>query len=155
MKVIAVKGKSNTGKSTAIKTAVLELMEKHGFSCQWMNIGFRGNSPTRAIREKWYTKTGRAVRDIQIILTRGNTTVWVISVGDNRKELQRSLNRVKAHAVKQCDVFVCACHDKGATLQWAKDIASPKQAVFVDKTDYACNIHEQLVEAILSVCNDC
>lgn len=133
MKIIALRGKSDTGKTSTVKMFMKDLID-NGAELQYC---YYTNSVFQDIitygSERWKTSYGN-VRNITAILVYNSKTIVVTSVGDSTTQIKDSFNLALKRArftPLQIDVFVCACHPR-MNLSGALGV-NPDEIIYVEK----------------------
>ena len=144
MKIVAVVGKSDTGKSTVIKNAVIALINM-GYQVRWMSYAGDKCDAIQIIRDRWETKKNHNVSDIRILLEKEGKIICVVSVGDSINQIKNAYERTMRHACgESCDMFVCACHpDSPAQNMLAK--CGGNNFVSVPKPNKNSDVLNQLI----------
>lgn len=149
MKIIAVEGKSNIGKSTVIKNTIKDLITNENFQVEWMRYSYIGRNPVDVIDERWFTNKHN-VSDIRILLNIKGKTICIVSVGDSVKQIIDAYNRTMKHCSKtECDLFVCACHPNSPARKKLDDLAKPDIVCIVNKTSINHDVQDELKNIIL------
>ncbi len=150
MKIIAVEGKTNTGKSSIIKELVIDLIENHKFNVLWMNYAWAGQNPIDVIKKRWYTKRKHNVSDIRILLEKDGKILCVVSAGDSLNQITDAYHRTIRHLPQQTvDLFVCACHPNSPAKKKLDTWSDSSVVQVVKKIDIHHNVHDKLKETVL------
>lgn len=112
MNIFTVKGQSKSGKSTAIKSAIIELVREHGFVLQYNSKGYPNESKEFLLRikDEFYTPK-KYVGQITCIGYFKGCVVCITTYGDSFDyDIEPALNKGIEY---KADLFVCASHDTG------------------------------------------
>lgn len=113
MKVIGLIGKSNSGKTSALKHLILKMLEIDGIKPVYASRYFSADPSelSENIKVHWHTPSG-AVSDISVILEYKGKIICITSFGDAPQyDIIPKLDR----AIRQfgrCDIFVCGRHER-------------------------------------------
>lgn len=111
MKVIGLIGKSNNGKTSALKHLILKMLEIDGIKLVYASryLSADPSELSENIKVHWHTPSG-AVSDISVILEYKGKIICITSFGDAPQyDIIPKLDR----AIRQfgrCDIFVCGRH---------------------------------------------
>ena len=107
-KIIALKGRSKSGKSTALTNAVDEIFEV-----------------------KIYKP--KIQRDLVFSFKYKSKTIAIITVGDTVPQIERYFNKIK----DKFDILICACRDSGATFNFYNGFSriDGYSVLFIDKRE--------------------
>lgn len=100
MKIIALVGEGNTGKSTTLRE-LIRILEREDWNVQ--------------DRHRFPHRDGSAP-DETVLFERGGLRIGITTYGDTRDLLEHALARIGT-----CDVFVCATRTKGETCEFVKE----------------------------------
>jgi hypothetical protein len=117
MKVIALKGDENTGKSHTINV-VYSFLVRDGYKQVPGHFEILGN---------------KKFQDIFDILTKEGLTVGIIGMGDYERTYARIDNLLYLMESKFCDVVLCACRNKPKIIENIQHKYS--SVIWVDKTN--------------------
>lgn len=113
MKVIGLIGKSNSGKTSALKHLILKMLEideiKPVYALRYFSAD--PSELSENIKAHWHTPGG-AVSDISVILEYKGKIICITSFGD---ALQYDIIPKLDRAIRQfgrCDIFVCGRHGR-------------------------------------------
>ncbi len=95
MKIIAIRGTANVGKSTTIREVYSILIEQHEYNV--INADFLQNI------------------DIRVVIEKNGVKVGIESQGDPNSRLEESLNEFERIG---CEIIVCATRTSGMTVRW-------------------------------------
>ena len=133
MKIIALRGRSDTGKTSTVKMFMKDLIDNGAKLkyCYYTNPIFQDIITYGS--ERWRTSHGN-VRNITAIIGYKGKTIVVTSVGDSTIQIKGSFDlALKKSGFKQLqiDVFVCACHPR-MNLSGALGV-NPDEIIYVEK----------------------
>lgn len=111
MKIIALQGKPNVGKTSVLKLLMSKMLEEGAavIYCYYKHLYPRIIDPTD---EKWYT-WNRNVQNLTILLQHKGKRVLITSVGDAISQIRGAvLGTVERSGmdISALDTVVCACH---------------------------------------------
>lgn len=119
MKIIMLKGLSNSGKTTTIKLLANLLLSKKG---KFINI-CKKNKQRSCIDQTKFTKCGgdflKYKGDITIKINWNNQIIGITSFGDDVNSI-----RGKYEILSDCDVFICGVHPSDDTIEYVNSIPS-------------------------------
>lgn len=135
MDLVVLQGKSNSGKTTALKHLMLKLLKQKGIEVLWVTRLKRSISPeelTAKIQDGWKMKSG-AISDTSIAVKYNGKIIGITSFGDSlQNQILPALERVKNACEDKCDIFVCGRHTcNDLKNEFAR--YKPKQVVVIDK----------------------
>ena len=97
MKIIALQGVANAGKSTVLRIVAKMVMDKYG---------------TPVYCNPWfYTNLNRESGDIRAIFKINGKTIAITSRGDGSKLVRDDYEEFKKHSPDKIDLYICAMHD--------------------------------------------
>lgn len=131
MKIIALQGKSNMGKSTALGRLVMDLCDR-GAKLLEVKKDFEENVSDKVEEERKRCFGGEnvEVKDFAAILDYRGKKIGVVTQGDTRKCMDYWFDDFIL--VQGCDVVVCACRTKGETIEKLEEIKA-ERLIFVSK----------------------
>ncbi len=111
MVIIGLIGKTNSGKTSALKHLILKMLEVDGIKPVYASRYFSADPSelSESIKAHWHTPSG-AVSDISVILEYKGKIICITSFGD---ALQYDIIPKLDRAIRQfgrCDVFACGRH---------------------------------------------
>lgn len=142
MKIVCLRGKASSGKSSLLKELIIHLIRKKKMQVKWMYK--RTDDPIRQIQDEWFG--AGYVKDLNIVLQRADKLVGVTSKGDTLPVVKDAFDLLKKHADGSLDVFVCACHPQTDVEEWLCSLAEPADIRFID----CDNLLARLSEAVMS-----
>ena len=110
MKIIVLKGKANSGKTSSLKKLMLKLLEYPDVRVIYSSK-FGTKLPvelSEKINENWYTKANN-VRDITLLLNINNKKILITSMGDCLNDICNVLDN-KLNRFGDINVFICGRH---------------------------------------------
>lgn len=113
MVIIGLIGKTNSGKTSALKHLILKMLEIDGIKLVYASRYFSADPSelSENIKVHWHTPSG-AVSDISVILEYKGKIICITSFGDAPQyDIIPKLDR----AIRQfgrCDIFVCGRHER-------------------------------------------
>lgn len=113
MVIIGLIGKTNSGKTSALKHLILKMLEIDGIKLVYASRYFSADPSelSENIKVHWHTLSG-AVSDISVILEYKGKIICITSFGDAPQyDIIPKLDR----AIRQfgrCDIFVCGRHER-------------------------------------------
>lgn len=113
MKVIGLIGKSNSGKTSALKYLMIKILEQKGVEVlysSWHRSAITPEELGNSIMHNWDTPKG-SIRNLTIAVKYKDKIVGVTSFGDSLKyeiipALEKTIDKCGG-----CDIFVCGRHD--------------------------------------------
>lgn len=117
MKVIALRGESDVGKTSILK----KLMGKLLIENELVDSHFKKETVLRMIDpddEKWFTKKDKKnISNLTVTLKYKGRLVTITSMGDSKDLIVGSLEGAKRRLIKnnnkeEVAVYICACHPK-------------------------------------------
>ena len=120
-KIIALKGRSKSGKSTTLTELVKMVFEIE-------------------------LHLPKIQKDLVISFKYKNKTIAVISVGDNVPLITKHFNKIK----DKFDILICACRDSGMTLNFYNEFSGIDgyDVVFIDKHSNTDEDKERVITKI-------
>lgn len=118
MKVIALRGKQNVGKTSILKKLMSKLLTDGG---KLIDSKYRKETVSRAIDpsdERWFAKKNRKnISNLTVTLEYKGSIVTITSMGDSKKSIVDSLERARSRLEKKgikekIAVYICACHPR-------------------------------------------
>ena len=109
MKVIAIKGDENTGKSHTINV-VYSFLVRNGYKQVPGHFKILGNPK---------------FQDVFDVLTKDGLTLGIIGMGDYERTNCRIDNLLDSMESKSCDVVLCACRNKPKIIENIQQKYSP------------------------------
>lgn len=112
MKIIGLMGKTNSGKTSSLKYAMIELLKQNNVEILYVSCGHYQSSKEliEHIEKTWKTAKGN-IANLTIGVKYKNKIIGITSFGDSLKyEIIPALNRV-IEKRGECDVFVCGRHE--------------------------------------------
>lgn len=97
MKVIVLKGKPDTGKSTVLRLVAKMIMDNHG-------------KPVYC-NSRFYSNINKNIGDVQAVFKINGKVVAITSHGDYPKLLSNDLKALKNNSSEEIDLFICAMHN--------------------------------------------
>ena len=104
MKIIALQGKCDAGKSTTLRCLIQEMMAK-------------GFAPLGEEKPGAITRIA-AGDDLWVLFEKNDKKIAVTTRGDTKENIEKDLNEAAKHAGGAVDVFVCAAHTYGQTVDF-------------------------------------
>lgn len=118
MTIIALQGKSGTGKTECLQKLIYEINRSYPLACIYPNDKSKFNqliqSGNPVIRNN-----GNMV-DFIVYGTINGKTIAIITYGDNEEALRKSFEELKENN-GDCDLCVCACRTQGGTIEFIKN----------------------------------
>lgn len=117
MKVIALQGQPNVGKTSVLKTLMGKLITGNEF----IDSHFKKETVLRMIDpddEKWFTKKDKKnISNLTVTLKYKGKLVTITSLGDSKDLIVGSLEGTKRRLIKNnikeiIALYICACHPK-------------------------------------------
>lgn len=133
MKLIAVVGKSNSGKTSSIKKAMQMLLKKKDASiiyCSKYSHITKNIDVINQIDKDFNTPKGY-VSDITMIIKIKGKNILITSQGDSVHDLKNMYRNLKKK--HKLDFFICGRHDKEKVKVEFKGISDNKEYLFVEK----------------------
>lgn len=131
MKIIALEGKSNTGKSTTLGRLAKELCDKGAKFVSGKDIDEEGvlrNAEDE--RARYLAGNEVKAKDFAAVFEYSGKKIGVVTQGDTRKCMDYWFDDFIL--VQDCDVIVCACRTKGETIEKLEEIGG--DCIFVSKS---------------------
>ena len=117
MKVYALKGHGERGKSTTLKKLIVNILDKfpsanimYGYSAFNKHQILGEINDERVLRRNTGAHCG--VENIMVVIEISGKIIGINTAGDSRWQVQDSMNLFSAY---QCDIGFCACRSKGET----------------------------------------
>ncbi len=129
MKIIALRGSKNTGKSHTMNT-VYQLLLKEGYIQEPGHFRLLGNP---------------LFEDVIDILIKDGVRLGIIGMGDYQRGEGSLAKLIKELEAKKCDVVICACR-KIPNLE--KAITQYPNHIFIDKTISSGDSNNRIVNGI-------
>ena len=117
MKVIALCGKSDVGKTSILKKLMRELLNEN----ELVDSRYKKETVLRMIDtedEKWFTKKDKKnISNLTITLEFNGKLVTITSMGDSKDLIVGSLEGAKRRLIRngnkeEIAIYICACHPK-------------------------------------------
>ena len=117
MKVIALRGETDIGKTSILKKLMGELLIEN----ELVDSHFKKETVLRMINpddEKWFTKKDKKnISNLTVTLKYKGRLVTITSMGDSKDLIVGSLEGAKRRLIKnnnkeEIAVYICACHPK-------------------------------------------
>lgn len=147
MKIIALRGKSNTGKSYTLKMLIEMLCDNGGKIDDFglLSPGARGisehamNNLTTSARE-----ATAFYNDVFAVLEYKGILMAISSQGDEEGFLAAAYYKVcKSLRNDKPDIFICAVRTRGGTIDFVNEICDEPPVIFYDKEVYSPVIEGQ------------
>lgn len=115
MKIIALRGRSDVGKTSSIKLLICELIEKGA------SVEYCFNTRKMLLRiidrndRKWYTASGRNVQNITVALKFKGKIIVIATVGDSTDLIKNAFLQTIKHLPydsSHINGYICGCHPK-------------------------------------------
>ncbi len=123
MKVIGLIGKSNSGKTSALKYLMIKILEQKGVEVlysSWRRSAIAPEELGNSIMHNWDTPKG-SIRNLTIAVKYKDKIVGVTSFGDSLKyEIIPALEKI-IDKCGGCDIFVCGRHNRNNLDEEFKD----------------------------------
>lgn len=118
MKVYALKGNANCGKTTTLKLLFLEIAENTANKILFYIKQRKTIKPEP--NKKLNASCNNAIkgREIAAVLQVNDKTIGIYSAGDNEKEINNAIEFFNKY---NCSVAFCACRTKGASIKLLKN----------------------------------
>ena len=116
IKVIAICGKSNVGKTTSILVSADLIIDSLRKKYKDVVVYGPNSYGKRKSKDKWY------------VISVGEKRVAILSRGDNKWEIESGLDYVK-----ECDFYICAAHLSGDTVGCLVDKFGIDKTLFINK----------------------
>lgn len=114
MKVIGLIGKSNSGKTSALKYLMIKILEQEGIEVLYTSYRYKSITPEnliKKIRERWITEK-QGIGDLTIAVRYKNKIIGVTSYGDSLKSQILPAADTILNKCGGCDIFVCGRHER-------------------------------------------
>lgn len=117
MKIIALRGGSDSGKTSILKKLMAELLKDNELIYSHFKIETICQM-TDPKNEKWFTKNNKKnISNLTITLRYKEKIVTITSIGDSTELIVNSFEGAKRGVKKknnrdEIDIYVCACHPK-------------------------------------------
>ena len=146
MKIIGLIGKSNSGKTSALKHLMIKILEQKG-----VEVLYSSSHPSttatvlsNSIMHNWVTSKGN-VRNLTIAVKYKGKIIGITSFGDSLKyEIIPAIEKI-INKCGGCDIFVCGRHKRNNLDEEFKDYAPAETERIIQKytnnsSEYdACN----------------
>ncbi len=112
MKVIGLFGKSNSGKTSALKFLMIKILEQEGIEVLYTSYRYKSITPEnliKKIRERWGKER---IGDLTIAVRYKNKIIGVTSYGDSLKSQILPAADTILNKCGGCDIFVCGRHGR-------------------------------------------
>lgn len=118
MKIYALKGRGESGKTTTLKYLILNILT----SPSLVKIIYSNGKVSKEVilQELYDERTDRIngvqhlVENYQVVFSFENKIIGINTSGDNKDEVNKSIEILKKY---NCDVGFCACRSKGETVK--------------------------------------
>ena len=160
MKIIGLIGKSNSGKTSALKYLMIKILEQKGVEVlysSWHRSAITPEELGNSIMHNWDTSKGN-VCNLTIAVKYKDKIVGITSYGDSLKyEIIPALEKI-IDKCGGCDIFVCGRHDRNNLDEEFKHYSPVKNERITQKltnnsSEYdACNKHS--ASDLFSVINE-
>ena len=118
-KIITLVGKSNTGKSSALKKLILKLISEYNGIVQDVPSAHKCPTFISPQKEEKLDSLLYSEGDAFTLIKIGNFNIGVSTSGDKRYNIEDKLNLLKAY----CDLFICASRDKGGAFEYIEELS--------------------------------
>ena len=151
MKIIALYGKGNAGKSTTLLMLIAKLMKKHGDVCIL--------SPSRSLtakaveqelerRVKAINRKDKEVQDEVVKFEINGHVVGITTQGDNDGCLKNAFEHFT-----DCDTVICATRSSGCSVDYVQRMADNDSVIWYRQCDFSCKTYsdEQRIQRYLTI----
>ncbi len=107
MRIIALQGKSNVGKTATLKRMIKTIIDNNIFNCSLIKS-------KADILKKCCSASG----DIKCVFLYNGKKIGITTRGDTEQALMRDFSK----KFPDCDIVVCAVHTSGKTLSYIKSL---------------------------------
>ena len=118
MKIIALQGKSHTGKSYCLQKLIYKISKRSKFVCVHPRDITKFNE---LIQNGISTTKNSSMVDFLVYGKIDDKTIGIITYGDNEKSLAKGFDRLMKY---NCDLYVCACRTHGETVDFLEKLTA-------------------------------
>lgn len=152
MTIIALQGKSCTGKTECIQKLIYEINKSHPLTCIYPNDNSKFNRLIQSGNP--VIKNNGNMEDFIVFGTINGKIIVISTYGDNEEALKNSFKNLE-----DCDLFVCSCRTKGETIDFIEKKASNGELIIhgrwaVNDKNYRENTINYKVKEIKSEIED-
>lgn len=139
MKVIALRGTENTGKSKCIKQLIQMLKEEYAISFGLLEPKAKADKGKDISDSKYWVRNALSVDgDVYAIFEYNGLFLGITSQGDGKTYLKKAYTQICSELEskrnkKQPDIFICAIRRKGDTISYVEEICDEPPVVVYDK----------------------
>lgn len=147
MKIIGLIGKSNSGKTSALKYLMTKILEQKGVEVlysSWRRSAITPEELVKTIINNWGTPKGN-IHNLTIAVKYKGKIIGITSFGDSLKyEIIPAIEKI-INKCGGCDIFVCGRHDRNSLDEEFKNYSPVKTERITQKhtnnsSEYdACN----------------
>ena len=119
MKIIALQGKCDAGKSTTLRCLIQEMMAK-------------GFAPLGEEKPGAITRIA-AGDDLWVLFEKNDKKIAVTTRGDTQENIEKDLKAAKNYVDGAVDIFVCAAHTYGKTVDFIIETVGHLDSYFLGK----------------------
>ena len=128
MKIIALVGKANTGKTSTLKKLIKELAGKSGENLIDVPKAHKCKTFISPQKKELLTSLDDLEGDIFVKLKSEALSVGISTSGDIRWNIES-----KFDLLKDCDIFICSSRDCGESYEYIKELMKTYELVRINK----------------------
>lgn len=118
MKIFALKGHGESGKTTTLKILILKIYEHYpNLKIIYSNVPITKNNIIIDIHNERINRRKNShfdIENLQIVINIDLEIIGINTAGDNEHEVNKSIDIFKKY---KCDIGFCACRSKGITTK--------------------------------------
>ena len=118
MKIIALQGKSHTGKSYCLQKLIYKMSKNNKVVCVYPRSITKFNE---LIRTGVSRTENNCMVDFVVYGKIGDKTIGIITYGDNEKTLANGFESLEKY---NCALYVCACRTHGETVDFLEKLTA-------------------------------
>ena len=151
MKIVALYGKGDAGKSTTLLMLIVKLMKKYGDSCTLLpsrNLTVKAIEQELERRVKATKRKDKEVQDEVVKFEISGHIVGITTQGDNSWLLEKAFKQFT-----DCDIVICATRSSGCSVDYAQRMADNDSVIWYRQCDFSCNTYsdEQRLQRYLAI----
>lgn len=151
MKIIALYGKGDAGKSTTLLMLIAKLMKKHADTCilpPSRSLTAKAVEQELERRVKATNRKDKYVQDEVVKFEINGHVVGITTQGDNDGCLKNAFKQFT-----DCDIVICATRSSGSSVDYVQRIVGKENVIWYRQCDFSCDTysHEQRIQRYLAI----
>lgn len=150
MKIVALWGKSNVGKTTTIKKLLVKVLDKYGNDClRDPSHHISRQSLTEELQRERFAKPLNSRSPIRNVYTKveiDGCLIGITTAGDSKETLEEAFK-----TFGDCELCFCATHVRGDTVEYVKQLAENDMLIWYGQCEVSSNGNYDLKERFQTV----